>query len=124
MKYSFHDIGIYDLPAEINYVTGINPGKLIYIGHSMGTTQFFVFASERPDVASKVKAMFALSPVVFMGNLDAAVFREGANYFEYLEVNFRINMSRVKKIIFHHNYVIVFLFLVVVGKNGISAFFF
>lgn len=35
----------------------------------MGTTLFYVMASERPEVASKVKAMFGFAPVTFTENI-------------------------------------------------------
>jgi lysosomal acid lipase/cholesteryl ester hydrolase len=62
-------MGIYDVPAEIEYITSLKNDSLIYIGHSMGTTIFYVMASERPDIASKVKAMFGFAPVAFTGNI-------------------------------------------------------
>ena len=62
-------MGIHDLPTEINYITSLKNENLIYIGHSMGTTMFYVMASERPDVATKVKVMLGLAPVAFTSHL-------------------------------------------------------
>ena len=45
MDFRWHEIGMYDVPASVDYVlktTG--KSKLNYIGHSMGTTAFFVMA--------------------------------------------------------------------------------
>lgn len=53
----------YDLPAIFAYIARFNDEKLIYIGHSMGTTIFFVMASQNPDAASMVEVMIALAPV-------------------------------------------------------------
>lgn len=43
MKYwdfSFHELGVYDLPAMIDYVLKTtNHTKFIYVGHSQGTSQ-------------------------------------------------------------------------------------
>lgn len=36
---------------------------LYYIGHSMGTTMFFICMAERPEYNSKIKIMSALAPV-------------------------------------------------------------
>ncbi|EDW04668.1 GH23720 [Drosophila grimshawi] len=66
-SFSWHEIGVYDLPAMIDTVlnkTGYK--KLSYFGHSQGTTTFFVMASSRPEYNSKVHVMNALAPAVFM----------------------------------------------------------
>ncbi|KAH8419345.1 hypothetical protein KR222_006076, partial [Zaprionus bogoriensis] len=68
-SFSFHEIGIYDLPGSIDLIlkttkqTGIQ-----YIGHSQGSTAFFVMCSELPQYAQKVTLMQALSPTVYMQN--------------------------------------------------------
>lgn len=69
-QFSFHEMGIYDLPATIDYILEVTKQKsLYYIGHSQGTTQFFVMGSERPEYTKKVTAQFSLAPVAFMSNL-------------------------------------------------------
>lgn len=68
-NFSWHEMGVYDLPAAINYVTEQTRQKVLYIGHSMGTTMFFVMASERPEVAQNITAMFGLAPVAFVNNV-------------------------------------------------------
>jgi lysosomal acid lipase/cholesteryl ester hydrolase len=63
-------MGVYDLPAVVDYIlktTGEQ--KLYYIGHSMGTTMFYVFLSERPQYNSKIRAMFSLAPVAFSSHM-------------------------------------------------------
>ena len=64
-------MGIYDLPAIITYINEITSDKIIYIGHSMGTTMFYVFSSEKPDIATKIKFQFSFSPIAFMGHLSS-----------------------------------------------------
>lgn len=55
-----------DLTAYIDYILKITGQKsLYYIGHSMGTTAFYVMTSVRPEYNSKVKAMAAMAPVVY-----------------------------------------------------------
>ncbi|KAK7871599.1 hypothetical protein R5R35_001791 [Gryllus longicercus] len=62
--FSFHEMGVYDLPAVIEYVLKVTGREqLYYVGHSLGTTMFFVMASLRPDVAARVHFMVALAPV-------------------------------------------------------------
>ncbi|XP_053608490.1 lipase 3-like [Plodia interpunctella] len=61
--FSWHEIGYFDLPAMIDYVLNTtNKKTLKYIGHSQGTTSFFVMGSERPDYNDKIALMIALSP--------------------------------------------------------------
>lgn len=68
-EFSWHQIGIYDLPAMIDFVlSATGETQLHYAGHSQGTTSFFVMTSLRPDYNDKIKAMHALAPVAFMKN--------------------------------------------------------
>ncbi|KAJ8718192.1 hypothetical protein PYW07_006122 [Mythimna separata] len=74
--FSWHEIGVYDLPAMIDYVLRKrNLKSLKYIGHSQGTTAFFVMASEKPENNAKVSVMVALSPVVFMSKVRSPIVR-------------------------------------------------
>ncbi|CAG5055775.1 unnamed protein product [Parnassius apollo] len=70
--FSWHEIGCYDLPAMIDYVLqATKTNKLKYVGHSQGTTSFFVMASEKPEYNSKISLMVALSPVAFMTHVKS-----------------------------------------------------
>ncbi|XP_069680504.1 lipase 3-like [Periplaneta americana] len=72
--FSFHEMGVYDLPAAIDWVLGVTGHKeLVYVGHSMGTTMFYVMASERPEYNRKVKLMKSLAPVAFMGHVKSPI---------------------------------------------------
>lgn len=64
---SFHEMGLYDLPAEINHIKNVtSQSGIIYVGHSMGANQFFVMATELSDFTNdNIKAMFSLAPPVF-----------------------------------------------------------
>ncbi|XP_047505398.1 lipase 3-like [Pieris napi] len=69
-NFSFHEIGYYDLPATIDLVlkkTGVE--KLNTIGHSQGTTIFFVMGSLRPEYNDKVNVLLALAPVAYLQNV-------------------------------------------------------
>lgn len=69
--YSFHEMGLKDIPAEVDYIlnTNTNYSKVIYIGHSQGCTQFMALCSLLPNYCSnKIKGMIALGPAVFLGN--------------------------------------------------------
>ncbi|PZC76037.1 lipase 3 [Helicoverpa armigera] len=74
--FSFHEIGVFDLPAMIDYVLDeTNETALTYIGHSQGTTSFFVMASEKPEYNNKIHLMIALAPVAFMSNVKSPIVR-------------------------------------------------
>lgn len=63
-------MGQFDIPAEIDYIleqTG--EPKLYYLGHSMGTTRFWVAMSLYPEYNKKIRSMYALSPVAYLGNM-------------------------------------------------------
>ncbi|RLW04135.1 hypothetical protein DV515_00005977, partial [Chloebia gouldiae] len=64
-QFSFDEIGKYDIPAELNFIMNKTGQKdVYYIGHSEGTTTGFVAFSTYPELSQKIKAVFALAPVV------------------------------------------------------------
>jgi len=66
-QFSFHEIGIYDVPNMIDYVLNeTSSEKLQYIGHSQGTITFWIMCSERPEYCDKIISMNALAPVAFL----------------------------------------------------------
>ncbi|XP_012231415.1 lipase 3 [Linepithema humile] len=70
--FSFHEMGIYDLPAMITYITNITAQPLhTYIGHSMGTTAFYVMAVERPESAAMIGRMISLAPIAFVEHMKS-----------------------------------------------------
>lgn len=81
-------MGIYDLPAMIDYTLNItNSKEIYYIGHSQGTTSFFVMCSERPEYNEKIKLMIALAPVAFMSNVKNPFLQVMSKYNPELRVN-------------------------------------
>ncbi|XP_063375938.1 lipase 3-like isoform X1 [Cydia fagiglandana] len=86
-KFSWHEIGYYDLPAMIDYViknTGVP--KMQYVGFSQGTTAFWVMASTRPEYNEKISAMQALAPVAFVGNIRSPLIKAIAPLTNSLEL--------------------------------------
>lgn len=72
--FSWDEIGNYDLPAMIDYILYVtNKTQLAYIGHSQGTTSFFVLCSEQPEYNNKISIMIALSPVAWFTHVTGAV---------------------------------------------------
>lgn len=68
-------MAIYDLPASLSYVSNVTRqgGDIIYIGHSMGTTMYFIFSSLMPEAARDVKVMVALAPVAYMTHIKTPI---------------------------------------------------
>jgi lysosomal acid lipase/cholesteryl ester hydrolase len=63
-NFTWHEMGEFDVPAAIDYILELTGQEAIhYVGHSEGTTVFFVMASTRPEYNKKIKTMHALSPV-------------------------------------------------------------
>lgn len=64
-------MGIYDIPAMISYITNLKQSNLTYIGHSMGTTAFYVTSIMRQDIVNRVQMMFSLAPVVYVKHMKS-----------------------------------------------------
>lgn len=80
-RFSWHEIGHYDLASMIDYILKINQQKSIhYVGHSQGTTSFFVLLSTRPEYNEKIKTAHMLAPVAFMNNMEDLLVRTLASY--------------------------------------------
>ncbi|XP_049869393.1 lipase 1-like [Pectinophora gossypiella] len=74
--FSWDEIGRYDLPAMIDYVLQeTNRTAVKYVGHSQGTTSFFVMCSERPEYNEKISIMVALSPIVYMSHMESPLLK-------------------------------------------------
>ncbi|CAH0404644.1 unnamed protein product [Chilo suppressalis] len=90
-KFSWHEIGYYDLPAMIDYIikeTGVP--KIHFIGFSQGTTAFWVMTSTRPEYNEKIVAMQALAPVAFLSKVRSPLVKAIAPFTNSLEVVFKI----------------------------------
>ncbi|XP_055918358.1 lipase 3-like [Eupeodes corollae] len=73
-KFSWHELGIFDMPAMIDYVLGkTNQDQLHFIGHSQGATVFFVLLSELPKYNAKFKTSFMLAPIAFVGHIKSPI---------------------------------------------------
>jgi lysosomal acid lipase/cholesteryl ester hydrolase len=82
-EFSFHEMGLYDLPAEINYILGVtNTSQLIYIGHSQGTSQMFAGSSMLPAYfASKIKVFIAMGPATNLANAYGGLLKIAADFY-------------------------------------------
>ena len=69
--FSFQEMGRYDIKATIELILKVTgQQKVVYVGHSQGTTQMFAALADRATAAfmnAKVKKFIALAPVVYFG---------------------------------------------------------
>eukprot|EP01132_Coremiostelium_polycephalum_P006176 gene6176-7690_t len=88
-KFSFDEMGKYDLPAMVDYIienTGFQ--SLPYVGHSEGTTQAFISYLVDNSISEKIPLFFALGPVGNVTNITNKPLRGLADY----------NISQILKI--------------------------
>lgn len=65
--FSFHEMGIYDLPATITYISEYtNDADLYFIGHSMGASALLALLSTLPEYNEMLKSAFFLAPLAFV----------------------------------------------------------
>uniref|UniRef100_A0A1I8MEF3 Lipase n=1 Tax=Musca domestica TaxID=7370 RepID=A0A1I8MEF3_MUSDO len=82
-RFSWHEIGHYDIAAMIDYALATNgqgQKAIHYVGHSQGTTVFFALMSSRPEYNEKIKTAHMLAPVAFMSNMSDKLVRTLAPY--------------------------------------------
>ncbi|XP_011296882.1 lipase 3-like [Fopius arisanus] len=86
--FSWHEMGIYDMPAMIQHVYNYRKLPLIYIGHSVGTTALFVMAANRPDMHDKIRLAICYAPVAIVTHWKSPVrfLAPFARTFEFLSV--------------------------------------
>lgn len=81
-SFSWHQIGVYDLPAVIDHILDTTKQKqLNYIGFSQGTTSFLVMASSRPDYNDKIHDAHLLAPVANLKDQRNVLFTALAKYY-------------------------------------------
>ncbi|XP_058456953.1 lipase 3-like [Malaya genurostris] len=81
--FSWHEIGIYDVPVMIDHILhirGVN--RLHYIGHSQGTTAFLVMTSLKPEFNEKVIKLHALAPAAYLYYLNNPLMRYLATHLQ------------------------------------------
>eukprot|EP00742_Colponemidia_sp_Colp-10_P001768 GILJ01001891.1.p1 GENE.GILJ01001891.1~~GILJ01001891.1.p1 ORF type:complete len:434 (-),score=52.61 GILJ01001891.1:134-1435(-) len=67
--FSYDEMGLYDVPATINYILDNTGAKtLTYIGHSEGTSQMFAALSLHPNLSNKINLFIAITPIGWLGH--------------------------------------------------------
>lgn len=71
LDFSWHEIGLYDITANIDYIlNNTRFSKLYYIGYSQGSTEFLAMLSEKPEYNNKIQFGVIMAPSVFMQNFN------------------------------------------------------
>jgi len=77
--FSFPQMGLYDTPSSIKYViNATGKSTLTYIGHSEGTSQFFVAMTDdrtKALVEQRVNLFVALAPVAYLSHPKSLLIR-------------------------------------------------
>lgn len=80
--FSYHEMGIYDVPATIDFIK-INTGlsKITVQGHSQGGSQIFVLCSTLPNYCKdNITGIIALAPAVFITNLSSKFVKDATTF--------------------------------------------
>lgn len=81
------------MPGAINYILDItNKEKIIYIGHSQGTTISYVFAIMRPELSDKVLLQISLAPTAMIPHATT-VFRKFLPLIREMLVSFQLQLE-------------------------------
>lgn len=82
-EFSFHEIGMYDFPATIDYILQVTmQTNLFLIAHSVSTTSTFVMLSEKPEYNAKIKAHFSLTPGAYFKHFKSPLLYFLAQFIE------------------------------------------
>ncbi|XP_031617336.1 lipase 1-like [Contarinia nasturtii] len=77
--FSWYEIGVYDLPAVIDYILqNTNNSKTYYVGYSQGTTSALVLLSKRPEYNEKIYAASLMAPAAYQSN-DGEIYQIAAS---------------------------------------------
>ncbi|KAH8295303.1 hypothetical protein KR018_009740, partial [Drosophila ironensis] len=89
-QYSYHEMGIYDLPSTIDYILRLTHRTgLHFVGHSQGCTAFLVMLSQRPEYGGKIVTSHLLAPVALQSRVPSFLGKEllsGMIHFPDMEV--------------------------------------
>jgi len=74
--FSFHEMGIYDLPATLDFILSKNTStnKIIYMGHSQGGSMIFSALTQRLEYfKTRLLCVIGLAPATRLNNLTSNV---------------------------------------------------
>ncbi|XP_017856330.1 PREDICTED: lipase 3 [Drosophila arizonae] len=82
-RFSWHEIGYFDIAAMIDYAlktNGQGQKAIHYVGHSQGTTVFFTLMSMRPEYNAKIKTAHMFAPIAIMTHMENKLVRTVGPY--------------------------------------------
>ncbi|XP_073822019.1 lipase 3-like [Musca autumnalis] len=86
-RFSWHEIGYYDLAATMDYmlqnITDPRQKSLHYVGHSQGTTIVTVLMSMREEYQRYLRTVNLWSPVIFLDNTENRLLKVLSPYMGY-----------------------------------------
>ncbi|XP_057376936.1 gastric triacylglycerol lipase-like [Daphnia carinata] len=89
-RFSWDEIGNFDIPAIINYILSVTGLPTIsYTGHSLGCGVFFIAMVRHPELNAKIDQMHALAPLSSFAHFTTDIFRKLAPYGNALETVLR-----------------------------------
>ncbi|CAH0386150.1 unnamed protein product [Bemisia tabaci] len=69
-NFSFHEMGVIDTAEIIDFILAkTGQPSLIHIGHSMGTTVFYILGAVRPEYNERVRIHISLAPVCYLKHM-------------------------------------------------------
>ena len=112
--FSWQDMADYDVPAQVGFVlqtTG--KAKLVYMGHSQGTTQMFAHLSDQPAFGQKLYLAVMLAPVgsvkhqtsALLSSISKTSFLSFANWLGAYEQFAAIQSSFMYYVCYYFNWV-------------------
>lgn len=80
----------------IDYISEITgQRRMHYVGHSQGTTSYFVLLSQRPEYNDRIISAHMLAPIAYMGRLFSP-FVQAASFFQNtIDVNCSTNFNKL-----------------------------
>ncbi|XP_033217364.1 lipase 1-like [Belonocnema kinseyi] len=69
-NFSWHEMGMYDIPAAIDFILEITGrSQLYYVCHSQGCTSAYIMGALKPEYNQKLRFSVHMGPVAFLGNI-------------------------------------------------------
>ncbi|KAH8362794.1 hypothetical protein KR084_001107 [Drosophila pseudotakahashii] len=123
-RFSWHEIGYFDIAAVIDYTLSTENGQgqegIHYVGHSQGTTVFFVLMSSRPEYNQKIKTAHMLAPVAFMDHMDDMMVNTLSPYLGFHNVYSTLFCSQ--EFLPYNDFVLALMYSVCLPGSIVSSF--
>lgn len=73
-RFSFHELGLYDLAAMVDYVLGVTGSDRVqFVGLSQAAATFLALTSLRPEYNEKFAGVHLVAPVAFLHHTTSAL---------------------------------------------------